>query len=268
MLPQRINTSPLGILDSGVGGLSVWNEMTKLLPHEGSIYYADSAFCPYGSQPVEAVIARCERITEFLMSKECKLVILACNTATAAAIDYLRAKYKDISFVGMEPAVKQAAMYSSSGKIGVLATQGTFKGKLYNKTAERFATNVQIIERTGDGLVELIESGNTDGEAVIALLQKYINPMLDAGIDHLVLGCTHYPFLIPAIQKIVGNRVTILDPAAAVAKRVQFLLNELSLANTSKQEGSHLFFSSGNPEILHCLLQRMGIQSIPKQQDL
>jgi glutamate racemase len=246
-------TVPIGVFDSGVGGLSVWREMIKLLPHEHTIYYADSAYCPYGTMQPSEIIARCDRIMEFLLGQQqCKLIVVACNTATAAAIDHLRAAYA-VPFVGMEPAVKPAALHSATGAVGVLATQGTFKGRLYHDTLARFAQHVQIIEQSGDGLVELVESGATESAEAYALLQKYIQPMLEARIDHLVLGCTHYPFLIPAIQKIVGNAVTIIDPSAAVAQRVKFLLEQHHLLNTSSDEDNEIrreFFSSGDVQPL------------------
>ena len=240
---------PIGFFDSGVGGLSVWREVIKLLPHEHTIYYADSLHCPYGTKSPDEIIARANQIMEQLMAQQCKLVVVACNTATAAAIDYLREKYP-IPFVGMEPAVKPAALHSETGKVGVLATQGTFKGRLYHETLERFASNVQIIEQSGDGLVELVEAGKTDSEEAFALLQKYIQPMLDAGIDHLVLGCTHYPFLIPAIQKITNQKIVIVNPAPAIAQRVKFLLEQHNLLNTSEERTCPEFFSSGDIRVL------------------
>ena len=258
-------SNPVGVFDSGVGGLSVWCEMVKLLPHEHSIYYADSAFCPYGVKKPEEIIARCERISNFLLSENCKMIVVACNTATAAAIDHLRATCT-VPLVGMEPAVKPAALHSSSGIVGVLATRSTFKGRLYHETSERFAANVQIIEQAGDGLVELVEAGKTDSEEVMALLKKYIEPMLEAGIDHLVLGCTHYLFLIPAIQKITAHQVKILNSAPAVAKRIQFLLNENNMLNTSGATGRHLFFSGGMVSALEMMIQNMNITPALKQQ--
>jgi len=240
---------PIGFFDSGVGGLSVWREVIKLLPHEHTIYYADSLHCPYGTKSPDEIIARANQIMEQLMAQKCKLVVVACNTATAAAIDYLREKYP-IQFVGMEPAVKPAALHSETGKVGVLATQGTFKGRLYHETLERFASNVQIIEQSGDGLVELVEAGKTDSEEAFAFLQKYIKPMLDAGIDHLVLGCTHYPFLIPAIEKITNHKIVIVNPAPAIAQRVKFLLEQHDLLNTSNERACPEFFSSGDIRVL------------------
>jgi len=256
------SSNPIGVFDSGVGGLSVWREMVKLLPHEHSVYYADSAFCPYGVKKPEEIIARCERISNFLLSENCKLIVVACNTATAAAIDHLRATCP-VPLVGMEPAVKPAALHSSSGIVGVLATRNTFEGKLYHETSERFAANVQIIEQAGDGLVELVEAGKIDSEEVSSLLKKYIEPMLEAGIDHLVLGCTHYLFLIPAIQKITGQHVTILNSAPAIAKRIQFLLSEHNLLNISTAIARHQFFSSGTVSTMKIMLQNMGLTIAP-----
>ncbi|MCL2132709.1 MAG: glutamate racemase, partial [Bacteroidales bacterium] len=186
--------APVGLFDSGVGGLSVWRELSRLLPFEHTVYYADTAFCPYGPKRKEEIIARAVHISDFLLAKQVKLIVAACNTATAAAIDYLR-KHYEIPFVGMEPALKPAALLSKSGVVGVLATQGTFKGRLYHETAERFAANTVIIEQCGDGLVELIEAGKINTPEMEALLHKYIDPMIAAGADYIVLGCTHYPFL-------------------------------------------------------------------------
>jgi glutamate racemase len=250
-------SAPIGLFDSGVGGLSVWREVVKLLPREHTVYYADSAYCPYGQKQPDEIIERCDHITDFLtVQQQCKLIVVACNTATAAAIDHLRAAYS-LPFAGIEPAVKPAALHSVTGVVGVLATQGTFKGRLYHETLERFAGHVQIIEQPGDGLVELVESGATDSEEAHALLEKYIRPMLHANIDHLVLGCTHYPFLIPAIRKITGDRVTIIDPAPAVAQRVKFLLAQHHLFNTSGEEARHEFFSGGDLETLRRLMKRL-----------
>ncbi len=247
---NELSTYPIGFFDSGVGGLSVWREVVKLLPAEHTVYYADSAYCPYGTKSSDEIIARSRHIMDFLLGQlQCKLIVVACNTATAAAIDYLRETYP-VPFVGMEPAVKPAALHSQTGVVGVLATQGTFKGRLYHETSERFAANTQIIEQPGDGLVELVESGQAESDEAMILLKKYIEPMLVAGIDHLVLGCTHYPFLIPTIKKITGDHVTILDPAPAVAQRVKYLLEQHDLLNTSGEEARHEFFSSGDLQVL------------------
>ncbi len=239
-------TAPIGLLDSGIGGLSVWREVNRLLPQEHTVYYADTAYCPYGPKTQEEIIARTAHITDWLLDRQAKLIVLACNTATAAAIDYLRAQY-NVPFVGMEPAVKPAALHSQSGIVGVLATRGTFKGRLYNETAERFAAHVKIIEQPGDGLVELIEAGRIDTPEMNALLHRYVDPLLEAGADHIVLGCTHYPFLVPALRKITGDRVVLLDPAPAVAQRVKSLLEQHGLLNTSGAPARHEFYSDERP---------------------
>jgi glutamate racemase len=256
MYPSIAN-APVGVFDSGIGGLSVWKEVVKAAPREHTVYYADSACCPYGTKTPEEIIARCNHIMDFLLGQQqCKLIVVACNTATAAGINYLREKYP-VLFVGMEPAVKPAALRSATGVVGVLATQGTFKGRLYHETLARFASQVHIIEQPGDGLVELVENGLTESDEAAALLQKYIGPMLEANIDHLVLGCTHYPFLIPAIRQITGPRVTILDPAPAVAQRLKYLLAQHHLENTSDEPARHEFFSSGHLSTLKQMVARL-----------
>ncbi len=239
--------APIGLFDSGIGGLSVWREVVRLLPHERTVYYADTAHCPYGPKTQDEIIARAKHITEWLLEKQAKIIVVACNTATAAAIDHLRENYKTTLFVGMEPAVKPAALHSQTGVVGVLATRGTFKGRLYNATTERFAAHIKIIEQPGDGLVELIEAGKIDSTEMNTLLHQYIDPMLTAGVDHIVLGCTHYPFLIPSIQKITGNRVILLDPAPAVALQVKNLLEQNGLLNTSGEPAQHDFYSDEQP---------------------
>ncbi|MDR0295117.1 MAG: glutamate racemase [Prevotellaceae bacterium] len=242
-----MSSAPVGLLDSGIGGLSVWREVTRLLPHEHTVYYADSAYCPYGPKTREEIIARVVHITNFLLTKQAKLIVVACNTATAAAIDYLREQYNKTLFVGMEPAVKPAALLSKSGVVGVLATQGTFNGRLYHETVERFAANTTVIEQYGDGLVELIEAGKIDTPEMDALLHKYINPMLEAGADHIALGCTHYSFLIPAIRKITENKAELLDPAPAVAQQVKHLLVQNNLIDTETTKPKYEFFSDEKP---------------------
>jgi glutamate racemase len=221
----------------------VWREVTRLLPHEHTVYYADTAFCPYGTRAAGDIIARADTVTRFLLSKQVKLIVVACNTATAAAITHLRNTYT-VPFVGMEPAVKPAALHSKSGVVGVLATRGTFKGRLYHDTLERFAAQVTLIEQPGDGLVELVEAGDLESPEAYRLLEKYLRPMLDAGADHIVLGCTHYPFLIPAIKKIAGEQVRLIDPAPAVAQRVKALLEQHGLLNPSPGKATHACYSS------------------------
>lgn len=242
----------IGIFDSGVGGLSIWLELQKLLPNEDFIYLADSANCPYGDKTKEQVLELSKNNTDFLLSKNCKLIVVACNTATAAAIDYLRQNYT-IPFVGMEPAVKPAALNTKTGKIGVLATQGTFKGKLFQETTEKYANGIETIIQPGDGLVEIVEENKINTPEAIQLLEKYINPMVTTGVDKIVLGCTHYPFLKPIIEKIIPDNIDIINPAPAVAKRSIELLKQNNLL-AKKGNGKSIFYTSGKVKIIESLL--------------
>ncbi|MDR1055446.1 MAG: glutamate racemase [Prevotellaceae bacterium] len=257
---NRQSEEPIGMFDSGVGGISVWKELVKLLPSESVVYFADSGNCPYGPKPQEAVISLCDKIVRFLLSETCKIIVVACNTATSAAIDYLRKTFAGINFVGMEPAIKPAALNSQTGSIGILATEGTLKGRLFNETKARFASNVNVDIRVGEGLVELIEQGKTGTPEAEALLRKYIESMLVDRIDHLVLGCTHYPFLIDNIRKIAGNELLVLDPAPAIAIRTKQLLEEQNLVNNTGLDANYRFYSSGDISVL----QRMLKQNIPE----
>lgn len=207
-----------GVFDSGAGGLSVWKELVSAAPEEQYFYISDNANCPYGPKSKEFIVGRAQAISDYLISEGAEIIVVACNTATAAAIDSLRSRY-DIPFVGMEPAVKPAAIETKSGVIGVLATKGTFNGRLYIDTSEKFARSrdIRIIETVGEGLVELVEEGKTETPEAEALVRKYVEPMVSAGADHIVLGCTHYPFLSGLIEKIAGDSVKILNPAPAVA---------------------------------------------------
>lgn len=215
----------IGIFDSGVGGLSVWKELFKEFPGETYLYVSDSGYCPYGPKPKDEVIYRAKAITEFLISNGAEIVVVACNTATAAAIEYLRGHY-NIPFVGMEPAVKPAAINTKTGAIGVLATKGTFKGELYLRTLHKFASNAKVLEQIGEGLVELVESGNTDSPQAREIIGKYIVPMLEENVDHIVLGCTHYPFLEKVIKEFTGDSIEIVNPAPAIARRVGEVLSQ------------------------------------------
>lgn len=214
----------IGVYDSGIGGLSVWKELARELPHERYFYVSDAGHCPYGPKPREEILARAKAVTEFLISKGAEMVVVACNTATAAAIEYLRGHYP-IPFVGMEPAVKPAAINTRTGAIGVLATKGTFKGELYLRTLHKFASNAKVIEQIGEGLVELVESGDTRSPKARELVGKYVIPMIEQGADHIVLGCTHYPFLEETIREFTSDNVTIVNPAPAVARRAAEILS-------------------------------------------
>jgi len=227
----------IGVYDSGEGGKSVLKELRTLMPWEDYVYFGDSAYCPYGPKEPEFIIQRACTITELLISKGCELIVVACNTATAAAISYLREHYS-IPFVGMEPAIKPAVLHSKSGVVGVLATAGTFKGSLYLSTLARFSGDVKVIERVGEGLVETVEKGILDGPEVEKLIHHCIDPMLSEGADHIVLGCTHYPFLQPVIERIAGDGVTVVNPAPAVARQAMRILGETKKIEPSAREGS------------------------------
>ena len=221
-----MNNAPIGVFDSGLGGLSVWKEIVRALPNESIIYYGDGANCPYGTKSREELIRLSEEIVRFFIDKGVKLIVVACNTATAGAISYLRAHY-DVPFVGMEPAVKPAARHSKSGIIAVLATAATLLGRLFQETSERFSGEVTILSSIGEGFVELIESGREDSPEAEEAVRNTVEPLLRQGADHLVLGCTHYPFLAGALKKTIGNRdVTLVDPAPAIALRVKEVLRE------------------------------------------
>lgn len=215
----------IGIFDSGAGGLSVWKELIKIMPSENYFYISDAAYCPYGRKSKEMILKRAYAISSFLIERGAEIIVVACNTATAAAIEGLRQTF-DIPFVGMEPAVKPAAALTKTGVIGVLATHGTLQGSLYKATSEKYARRkeVKIIEEVGDGLVELVEAGDTQSPEAEALVRKYVNPMIEAGADCVVLGCTHYPFLEPLIRKVSSDKLIVINPAPAVAKRARQLL--------------------------------------------
>jgi glutamate racemase len=239
------NNAPIGIFDSGVGGLSVLREIRALLPSESVLYFADQGHVPYGPRGLEEVRVFSEEITSFLLSLGAKLIVVACNAASAAALRTLRAVFPAISFVGMEPAVKPAAESTHTGVVGILATPTTFQGALYASVVERFGSGVTILQDTCPGLVGLIEKGELDSPGTRAILEKALHPMLERGIDTVVMGCTHYPFVIPLISQIVGSEVRVIDPAPAVARQTARLLDSAGLRNTSPTPGVMRFFTSG-----------------------
>ena len=237
----------IGVYDSGQGGKSVLKELRKVMPEEDYIYYADTAYCPYGPRPAEFIIQRACRITDFFIEKGCEMVVVACNTATAAAISYLRSHYS-IPFIGMEPAVKPAVLHSKSGVVGVLATSGTFKGSLYLNTLAKFSGDVKVIQCVGEGFVETVEAGILDGPQVEALVHKCVDPMVEAGADHIVLGCTHYPFLQPVIERIAGPGVTVINPAPAVALQAKRVRDNIKKTEPANKEGSVIYCSSADED--------------------
>jgi glutamate racemase len=245
------NNKPIGIFDSGIGGTSIWEAIHQLLPNEKTIYLADSKNAPYGQKSKAEIVALSIKNTEFLLKMDCKLIVVACNTATTNAIQELRSKYS-IPFIGIEPAIKPAATNSKTQTIGILATQGTLNSELFNKTAEMYK-DTKIIEQVGHGLVQLIESGNIESPEITQLLHSYLEPMIEANIDYLVLGCSHYPYLIPQIKKILPPDIQIIDSGEAVAKQTQNVLKEkVGLASIEKREPQ--FYTNSNPKVLSEIL--------------
>jgi glutamate racemase len=242
----------IGIFDSGVGGLSVFREIRKLLPEERYIYYSDNAHCPYGEKSREYIIDRAREITRLLLSEGADIIVVACNTATAAAIATLREEFQ-IRFIGMEPAVKPAAMSTKTGVVGVLATAGTLKADKYLNTREKWAEGVKIAEHVGQGFVELVEKGCTSGPEAEGVVTESLKPLLDEGADRLVLGCTHYPFLSETISQTAaiiapGRDIKVIDPAPAVAKHLLEIMKENRLI---KKDGFNIVLkSSGDDTIL------------------
>lgn len=224
-----MNNDPIGVFDSGMGGLSVRAELARRLPEESLIYFGDGKNCPYGPRTREEIIGFADQALAFLISKGVKMAVVACNAATGAAIDYLRGKY-EIPIIGMEPAVKPAALASQSGTIGVLATAAAFKGELFKATAAKYGERVRIIETVGEGFVELVENDLEDSPEAYETVRRAVEPMLEAGADQIVLGCTHYPFLLRQIVRVTGGRkVAIVDSAPAIAKRADQLLSEFGM---------------------------------------
>jgi glutamate racemase len=237
---------PVGVFDSGVGGLSILRELQRSLPHEKFFYFADQAHVPYGSRSLDEVLRFSQGITRFLLAQNAKLIVVACNTASAAALHQLRLDFPDTPFVGMEPAVKPAVGITQSGVVGVLATPATFQGRLFASVLERFAEGVTVLEDTLPGLVGLIEDGKTDGKELDQLLRRSVLPMLDQGADTLVLACTHYPFIIPALRGVAGPDVQIIDPAPAIARQTARVLEHNELQGAPDNQGETIFLTTGS----------------------
>jgi glutamate racemase len=229
-----MNSAPIGVFDSGVGGLSVWREIVRELPRERTLYLADQAHIPYGPRPADEVRGFAEGITRYLLEAGCKAIVVACHAASAAALKSLREQHPGVAFVGMEPAVKPAALHSKTRVVGVLATPGTLQGRMFALAVERFAAGVTLVNQPCPGLVEQIERGELDSPQTEALLRELLKPILGAGADTLVLACTHYPFVLPLIRRIAGDSLQVLDPAPAVARQVARVLESRGLlASTS-----------------------------------
>lgn len=246
------NSNVIGLFDSGVGGTSIWREINTLLPNENTLYLADSKNAPYGLKTKEEIIALSFKNTEFLLEQNAKLIVVACNTATTNAIKELRTKY-DVPFIGIEPAIKPAANSTKTHTIGILATKGTLNSDLFHEKVKSF-TNIKIIEQIGHGLVQLIENGDIESAEMMELLETYLKPMVAQNIDYLVLGCSHYPYLVPQIKKIIPSSIKIIDSGEAVAKQTKKILELNGIANTSQEKGKNVFYTNNEPSILENIL--------------
>ena len=248
-----MSKTPIGIFDSGIGGLTIYQEIHELLPDENIIYLADNKNAPYGGKSKEKIIEYSIKNTEFLLQNDCKLIVVACNTASTNAVKYLREHYK-VPFIRVQPAIKPAALNSKTKNVGILATIGTLESDLLYETSQKFAKEVTVFEQVGGGLVSLIESGKINSPEMTELLDKYLQPMLLKNIDQLVLGCTHYPFLIPQIKKIVSDSVSILDSGEAIARQTKVILEQEHLINSSNSKVSRKFYTNGNHAVLQNIL--------------
>lgn len=248
---------PIGVFDSGVGGLSVLRAIRCQLPDHPVIYFGDQGHVPYGPRPLQEIRAFSEEITRFLLAQGAKTIVVACNTASAAALHFLRSQFPEVAFTGMEPAVKPAAEGTRSSVVGVLATSATFQSGLYSSVVERFAQGVRVLQDDCPGLVDQIESGDLSGPRTRVILEDALRPMLAAGVDTLVLGCTHYPFVVPLIQQIVGPQVRIIDPAPAVARQTGRVLSERQFVAPREAQVARRFFTSGDPAAFSSLLGQL-----------
>jgi len=245
----------IGLFDSGVGGLSVLREIVRQLPQHDVLYFADTDHVPYGDREADEIRSFSAAITSFLVEQGARVIVVACNTASAVALYHLRARF-DLPIVGMEPAVKPAAEQTHSQHIGVIATQATFQGELFARLVERFAQDAQVHTQVCPGLVERVEAGLADDPGTEALLREYLTPMLEAGIDSLVLGCTHYPFLRAAIERVIGPEVTVIDPAPAVARQTGRVLARLGEQH-EEGTGHVTYFTSGDAVVFQATVRRL-----------
>jgi glutamate racemase len=250
-----MNNNPIGLFDSGVGGTSIWKEIHHLLPNESTIYLADSINAPYGYKTVDEIISLSIKNTELLLKMGSKLIVVACNTATTNAIEILREKF-DVPFIGIEPAIKPAALKSASKSIGILATKGTLNSILFSESLDEYKEHIKVTEVIGEGLVPLIEMGKIDDSEINILLNKYLQPMLKKDIDYLVLGCSHYPYLIPQLKKILPKHVKIIDSGIAVANQTKIVLIQNNLLANSIRKPTLCFYTNTNSSTLEFLLNK------------
>jgi glutamate racemase len=257
------SSATIGIFDSGVGGLSVLRAIRAQLPCHPVVYLADQAHVPYGSRTKDEVRSFAIGITRFLLAQDAKVIVVACNAASAAALHTLREAFPGVPFVGMEPAVKPAAAHTHSGVIGVLATPVTFQGELYASVVERFAKGVTVLQDVCPGLVKQIENGQLDAPETRQILTRALQPMIEKGVDTVVMGCTHYPFIIPLIQQIVGPTVQVIDPAPAVARQTGRLLQTLGIGANCDQPAAARFFTTGDPYHMGEMLPMLLSETFP-----
>lgn len=250
-------SSPIGVFDSGVGGVSVLREIHRLLPTETLHYVADSGFAPYGERSADYIVARCEHITRFFLAQQVKLIVIACNTATAVAVDALRT-WCPVPIVAMEPAIKPASLQTKTGKIGVLATAQTVTSDKVGKLIATYGQHVDVLLSSCSGFVELVERGTLSGDEAEALVAHYVQPLIEQGVDTLVLGCTHYPFLSPVIQQVAGEGVRLIDPSPAIAQQVKRQLQVSQQVSRAHFSAPIAFWSSGDvshtARLIQCLL--------------
>lgn len=246
--------NPIGIFDSGVGGSSIWQEIHKLLPFENTIYLADSKNAPYGYKSSKEITALSIKNVEKLLELGSKIIVVACNTATTNAISTLRENY-DIPIIGIEPAIKPAALQTTSKSIGILATKGTLSSALFSRTTKEFTKDISVVEIIGECLVPLIEAGNLDGPEMISLLKKYIKPLIEANVDYVVLGCSHYPYIIPQLKKLLPENVKIIDSGEAVARQTKTVLQSLDLLREENTKPKLEFFTNAETDTLKFLLK-------------
>lgn len=246
--------NPIGIFDSGVGGSSIWKEIHKLLPLEHTIYLADSKNAPYGNKTAEEITNLSIKNTEKLLALDAKIIVVACNTATTNAIATLRKNY-DIPIIGIEPAIKPAALQTTAKSIGILATKGTLSSALFSKTTREFTKDINVVEIIGEGLVPLIEAGNLDGPEMVSLLKKHTKPMIAANVDYVVLGCSHYPYIIPQLKAILPDNVTIIDSGEAVARQTKTVLQSMDMLRDENTAPKLQFFTNAETDTLKFLLK-------------
>ncbi len=255
--PQDLSSNPIGVFDSGVGGLSILRAIRLQMAEEPILYFGDQGHIPYGPRPLQQVCDFSEGITRYLLDHNAKLIVVACNAASAAALTYLRETFPQVDFVGMEPAIKPAAEHTETGVVGVLATPATFQGALFASVVERFAGGVELLKDAVPGLVQRIEAGDLHGPETRRILEDALHPMLERNIDTVVLGCTHYPFVIDLMQDIVGRKVRVIDPAPAVARQAGRLLENRGLRHPAGERAAMHFFTSDPERGLASLLPRL-----------